>query len=394
MAYLGKINGNGPTVHPASLREGRSPVSLPSGTPLPPNGDIGVLTLHRCINYGSYWQARCLVEGLDGAGNEVRLLEHRSSPVDRAEWRCALQPELPAVTRPDARAGYSRKIRKFLEAFEALPRTEPFPLDDPTELDVFDLVVVGSDEVWNLHHPWYGGSSIFYGEGLPARRLASYAASFGNFTAADLLKGRWADRLGDFSVISVRDYNSKRLIEEVLGITPALVLDPCLQFPESIETVAPHETDAPFAVVYGHSFPAWFGPAARRWADHRGIRLLSVGYHNDFADRQWPDAGPEDFAAAMGGAEAVLTNFFHGCVFALVNEKPFACTLSDYRSSKLGDLTVMLGAEHHVVAPAEAEKQVDTVLAEPLSPSIIRRIAGLRHSSEAFLAHVLAPICV
>ena len=23
---------------------------------------IGVLTFHRCINYGSYWQARCLVE--------------------------------------------------------------------------------------------------------------------------------------------------------------------------------------------------------------------------------------------------------------------------------------------------------------------------------------------
>ena len=25
---------------------------------------IGVLTFHRCINYGSYWQARCLAEGL------------------------------------------------------------------------------------------------------------------------------------------------------------------------------------------------------------------------------------------------------------------------------------------------------------------------------------------
>ncbi len=25
---------------------------------------VGVLTFHRCINYGSYWQARCLVEGL------------------------------------------------------------------------------------------------------------------------------------------------------------------------------------------------------------------------------------------------------------------------------------------------------------------------------------------
>ncbi|MFC3164862.1 polysaccharide pyruvyl transferase family protein [Ciceribacter thiooxidans] len=379
-------------MRPTSSRDGRSPVSLPSGTALSPKGRIGILTFHRCINYGSYWQARCLVEGLDGIGSEVLLLEHRSPRVERAEWRCALQPELPDLTRPGARAGYSRKIRKFLDAFEVLPCTEPFPLDDPTELDVFDLVLVGSDEVWNLNHPWYGGSSIFYGEGLPARCLASYAASFGNFTTAGLLRGRWADGLGDFSVISVRDYNSRRLIEEVLGITPALVLDPCLQFPESIEGIAPHEADAPFAVVYGHSFPAWFASAVRRWADRRGLRLLSVGYHNEFADRQWLDAGPEEFAAAMAGAEAVFTNFFHGCVVALVDEKPFACVLSDYRSNKLGDLTSMLGAEHHVIAPENAEKQMEAVLSEPLSSSINRRVAGLRRSSEAFLAHVLAPV--
>ena len=29
---------------------------------------IGVLTFHRCINYGSYWQARSLVEGLRSRG--------------------------------------------------------------------------------------------------------------------------------------------------------------------------------------------------------------------------------------------------------------------------------------------------------------------------------------
>jgi hypothetical protein len=33
-------------------------------TPASPIRRVGVLTFHRCINYGSYWQARCLVEGL------------------------------------------------------------------------------------------------------------------------------------------------------------------------------------------------------------------------------------------------------------------------------------------------------------------------------------------
>src|SRR3546814_5805670 len=56
---------------------------------------IGVLTFHRCINYGSYWQARCLVEGLRQRGHDAVLLDHDSPLVNRAEWRCALQPLLP-----------------------------------------------------------------------------------------------------------------------------------------------------------------------------------------------------------------------------------------------------------------------------------------------------------
>ena len=33
---------------------------------------VGVLTFHRCINFGSYWQARCLVEGLRSRGHPGR----------------------------------------------------------------------------------------------------------------------------------------------------------------------------------------------------------------------------------------------------------------------------------------------------------------------------------
>ena len=41
--------------------------------------------------------------------------------------------------------------------------------------------MVGSDEVWNFRHPWYGSKPIFFGDGLNADRLVSYAASFGKF---------------------------------------------------------------------------------------------------------------------------------------------------------------------------------------------------------------------
>ena len=88
---------------------------------------IGVLTFHKCINYGSYWQARCLIEGLRAAGHDAILLDHVSERVDRAEWRCALSPHLPAPTAAPDRRLFRAKIDRFLEAFDGF---ESLALDD------------------------------------------------------------------------------------------------------------------------------------------------------------------------------------------------------------------------------------------------------------------------
>src|SRR3954471_7987777 len=101
---------------------------------------IGVLTFHRCVNYGSYWQARRLVEGLRARGCDAELLDHRSRRVDRAEWRCALSPHLPVSTPTADRRLYARKARAFFDAFDTLPLSAPFALEDPAGMDRYDLI--------------------------------------------------------------------------------------------------------------------------------------------------------------------------------------------------------------------------------------------------------------
>jgi hypothetical protein len=110
----------------------------------------------------------------------------------------------------------------------------------------YDLVLVGSDEVWNLKHPWYGGSALFYGEGLRPRRLASYAASFGNCVSSGGIDAYWADRLRAFECLSVRDLNTRQIIQDSVGIEPALALDPCLKFPRSIRRIGSHQAERPY----------------------------------------------------------------------------------------------------------------------------------------------------
>src|SRR3712207_5458960 len=132
---------------------------------------IGVLTFHKCINYGSYWQARCLVEGLRAEGQDAELLDHDDRQVTIAELRCAFQPKLPERSGREDLRWYGEKTRRFFHAFAALPLSHPFSLHEPQALDGYDTIIVGSDEVWNLSHPWYGGKPIFYGVGVNAPRL-------------------------------------------------------------------------------------------------------------------------------------------------------------------------------------------------------------------------------
>lgn len=349
---------------------------------------VGVLTFHRCINYGSYWQARCSAEGLGERGVAAVLLDHHSERVNWAEWRCALQPLLPAPSPAADRRLYAAKARKFFEAFARLPMSRPFDLEDPAGMEPVDTVVVGSDEVWNFRHPWYAGYPLFFGDGLKADRVVSYAASFGAHDADDALDWRWAERLQRFDALAVRDDNSRRLLQGALGREPALVLDPCLQFAHVCRrepAAEPREV-----VVYGHSFPAGFGRLVRRWAEGAGLRLVSLGYRNDWAHEQRLAAGPEEFAQAMGNALAVVTNFFHGCVFALVNAKPFVCIPSAYRSNKVQNLVRAVRADERLVGDEADADSLDGLLRAPLGGKVREAIDQLRRGSDAYLDHALA----
>lgn len=351
---------------------------------------VGVLTFHSCINYGSYWQARSLVEALQARGHNASLLNHQSARVNIAEWKCAFKPVLPMeVPRSDLPL-YRQKIENFLSCFKTLPLSAPFDLDSPSQMEDYDIVVVGSDEVWNLFHPWYGKYPVFYGENIKAKRIVSYAASFGNYPAMWGLDQNWSEKLQNFEMISVRDENSWYLVKNATALEPEVVLDPCLQFSIKPEKRNLDQFDYPYLAVYGHNFSDHFTEQVKLYAKKNNLKLVSIGYRNDWADEQWLTADPHDFAHFISAAEAVATNFFHGCVFSLRNHKPFVCETSDYRSNKVRGLLTQVGGEKHMVNEETPYRVFDMLLTEAIDHSIYKIIKALRQSSNAFLDQALS----
>ena len=118
--------------------------------------------------------------------------------------------------------------------------------------------------------------------------------------------------------------------------------------------------------------------------------MISIGYRNAWADEQLISAGPIEFAEMMSGAAAVVTNFFHGCVFALLNGKPWVSVPSDYRAIKIPDLAATVGASDRLIGPDMDPGCFDRLLDTPIQPHVAARIDELRSHSSAFLDAALA----
>jgi hypothetical protein len=81
----------------------------------------------------------------------------------------------------------------------------------------------------------------------------------------------------------------------------------------------------------------------------------------------------------------VVTNFFHGCVFALLNGKPWASAPSDYRSIKIPDLAATLSAQGRIIDEDTSAARFDELLETPPHGNVLERIAQARERSNAFL---------
>ena len=99
-----------------------------------------------------------------------------------------------------------------------------------------DCLVIGSDEVFNCiqKNSNVGYSLELFGKDNCAKKLITYAASFGNTTLEKLQKYGKVNEIGillrKFDAISVRDINSGTIIEELTGRIPAYNLDPVLTY--------------------------------------------------------------------------------------------------------------------------------------------------------------------
>lgn len=319
---------------------------------------VGIISMQRIVNYGSFLQAYALKNTIEQMGHEVEFVDYEVEPpiVPNKNNDYAVPKKNNIVQKAinyawEHRSPKSRKVRKYNRFLMNLGmdfREKYLPQLGITNQRNCgakeDVIVIGSDEVFNClqTNPDVGYSRELFGKNANAKKVMTYAASFGTTTVAGLekygIKSEVAGLLKKMDYISVRDKNSVAVIKELVGVDPEYHVDPVFlcDYEGKIPSSVPMKD---YMIVYGYKDRITENEAQviNAFAKNEGKKIITIGQKQRL---EWEHIQPSPFEvlAYFQHADYILTDTFHGSVFSIKYGKKFATIIRDANSQKLSDL--------------------------------------------------------
>ena len=313
---------------------------------------IGILSMQHVRNYGSFLQAYALKTTLESFGHQCEFVDiEQGNPLPGLERNLKYLVGMAfkryfnwnAIVSSLGRMKYQKLYYERFDK-EYLPE---LGIHKHT-FNEYDLVVIGSDEVFNFNqHTTYGFTTQLYGDVKNAKKVLSYAGSFGT-TTIDVVdkfgvRDVIAKAMGRMAAISVRDDNSLNVVKNLLGKEPSYNIDPVLMFDYQKYAKEPKEKD--YIVVY--SYPNRIKGkeeinAIKRFAKEKGKKLISICFYFPWCD-ETVIPHPFEVLGYMKNADYVITDTFHGCVMSIKFNKQFAALVRESNMQKMNSLLDQFG---------------------------------------------------
>lgn len=206
---------------------------------------VGVMTWWRNTNYGGCLQALALQSFLCRLNVDVEMVDYRvrqslGRNFDLKDIYCARdwRTRIWAIVALLVRVGIARGvfvsitrqwvmfrfIRNHFFIGKACSQTSSTLSHS---LEGYDVIVVGSDQVWNPE--WLDdGGYLLRGVGSPLLRRIAYAASLGKSDIPSKLKSLYRECLERFDAISLREQAGVRALSDIIEKPVFWVVDPTL----------------------------------------------------------------------------------------------------------------------------------------------------------------------
>lgn len=291
---------------------------------------IGILTMHRVVNYGSALQTYALQNFLNEKGFESEIIDFvfTNKPHGLKNWlRYLVKCNFICAI----------KFRKFWNENYILSKKCYKTKDELSDASCkYDIYLTGSDQVWNPNHNGDELTFMFDFIKSPTAIKISYASSFSASVVPQCMEKKYSKLLTQYSTISVREEKAVGLIKRLTGKDAAWVCDPTLLIDKEIwqklAQRAKLTIKGPYVLFYILTYA--YNPYPEIEHIIKQIQEKYKGYRFVFLNGKVSDKrrhnsivinniSPYEFISLIENAEFVVTTSFHGTAFAINFRKPF-----------------------------------------------------------------------
>jgi len=248
--------------------------------------------------------------------------------------------------------------------------------------------IVGSDTVFCLEE-FNLDNGYFANFPEMKNRVVSYAASFGDshFSIPTLTELNM--KLKNFSALGLREAQMVPYVSSVVNVPVYRTIDPTLLLGEEDYStiIQGYKARRPYVLIYVRRYNPEIEEFARVIAAENGYDIIEISLRATNCEKGHTmryDAGVEEFLGLVKNAAVVVTNSFHGMIFAVQFRRPFYAFSRAQCDTKIDELLKLFGLEHRIVRPGIVCNQFDIDF-----DKVHVRIAEARKDSLDFLAKEL-----
>ena len=285
---------------------------------------VGIMTLHRALNYGAVWQCWALKRTCERLGYEVETIDY--NPFGHYTYRGFLHK------RPDKAIAYVLNFRHFNrfvdEKLNPTIHTEDHDwiVQNPPKDDVY---IVGSDTVWCKSVVGDFLNSYMLDFAPENTKRMSYAASQGGVFASN---ATFVNEIKKFAAVSLREPQFVKETEEAYGGEVVDVCDPSLLIKAEEYQKEEHKIrrlPQHYIALFDLAGDPQVIIAAQRIKKSTGLPIVNLtGQFVKEADVNYLSISPEQWLYIMHHADYVCTNSFHGTAFAIIFKRPFVTVVA------------------------------------------------------------------
>lgn len=314
---------------------------------------IGILTHHYVKNYGAFLQMKALYEKLKALypDAEITIVNY----VKGKHWRKNIIHILHYRLKIDTPLTFYRKIEQlcvFTKYEHLFPRTKRVKnAEDIINLGL-DLIIFGSDEIWNIHGSGYSALKFGYGIDKTRQKIIAYAPSVGSVTEETILPNEAIEGLTNFERISARDTETVKLIERATGKRGNKLLDPTFlyDFDKDIKADGIKERNKPYILIYDCKLTTEQVRQLRLYANKKGLDIIGAGDYKKFYNDVTICLTPYEWVNLFKNAQKVITGTFHGTVFSIKYDRDFVCYPTEKnRINKISSLLEDMNLENRLI---------------------------------------------